>query len=131
VSEERVVPKKESVADVTEERLKAVVASGAIKEPVKEALSKAVAMRTGLEQTATTLKDLRAQVKDVSEEQARLRTNMEKLPTTSELYKRYLGKLDQAETGLEKLQADVKEKEGEERKQKKEYDGFLEKLNVE
>ena len=88
-------------------------------------------MRTGLEQTAATLKDLRAQVKDVSEEQARLRTNMEKLPTTSELYKRYLGKLDQAETGLEKLQADVKEKEGEERKQKKEYDGFLEKLNVE
>jgi hypothetical protein len=131
VGEVRVVPKKESVADVSEDRLKAVVASAAIKEPVKEALTKAVTMRTGLEQTAATLKDLRAQVKDVSEEQARLRTNMEKLPATSELYKRYLGKLDQAETGLEKLQADVKEKEGEERKQKKEYDGFLEKLNVE
>ena len=74
---------------------------------------------------------LRGQVKDVSEEQARLRTNMEKLPPTSELYKRYLGKLDQAETSLEKLQAEVKQKETEERTQKKEYDGFLEKLNVE
>jgi hypothetical protein len=56
---------------------------------------------------------------------------MEKLPPTSELYKRYLGKLDTAETSLEKLQSDVKDKDAEERKQKKEYDGFLEKLNVE
>jgi hypothetical protein len=131
VAEERVVPQKESIADVNDDRLKAIVASPAIKDAVKDALKKAVGMRTGLEQTAATLKDLRGQVKDVSEEQARLRTNMEKLPPTSELYKRYLGKLDQAETALEKLQSEVKEKEAEERKQKKEYDGFLETLNVE
>jgi hypothetical protein len=131
VAEERVVPQKESVADVNDDRLKAIVASPAIKDAVKEALKKAVGMRTALEQTAATLKDLRGQVKDVSEEQARLRTNMEKLPPTSELYKRYLGKLDTAETSLEKLQSDVKDKDGEERKQKKEYEGFLEKLNVE
>jgi hypothetical protein len=131
VSEERVVPLKESVADVNDDRLKAIVASPAIKDAVKEALKKAVGMRTALEQTVAMLKDLRAQVKDVSDEQARLRTNMEKLPTDSELYKRYLGKLDQAETGLEKLQSQLKDKETEERRQKRDYDGFLEKLNVE
>jgi hypothetical protein len=131
VAEERVVPQKESIADVNDDRLKAIVASPAIKDAVKEALKKAVGMRTALEQTAATLKDLRGQVKEVSEEQARLRTNMEKLPPTSELYKRYLGKLDTAETSLEKLQSDVKDKDAEERKQKKEYEGFLEKLNVE
>lgn len=131
VSEERVVPVKESVADMNADRIKAIVASPAVKEPVKEALRKAVGLRDGLAQTVATLKQLRAQAKEVEDEQARLRTNMEKLPPMSELYKRYLGKLDQAETSLEKLQSDVKGKEGEERKQKKEYDGFLEKLNVE
>jgi hypothetical protein len=131
VSEERVVPKKEAIADIDEDRLKTILASPAVNQTVKDALSKAVGMRTGLEQLATTLKDLRGQVKDVSEEQSRLRTNMEKLPTTSELYKRYLTKLDQAETGLEKVQSELKQKEAEERTQKKEYDGFLEKLNVE
>ena len=131
VGEERVVPKKELLAELTDERVKALVASAAIQGGVKEALQKAFGMRTGLELIGTTLKDLRAQVKDVSEEQARLRTNMDKLPPDSVLYKRYLGKLDTAETGLEKLQAEVKDKETEERKQKKDYEGFLEKLNVE
>ena len=68
-----------------------ILASPAVKDAVKESLKKAVGMRTTLEQTAATLKDLRAQVKEISEEQARLRTNMDKLPQTSELYKRYLG----------------------------------------
>jgi len=131
VSEERVVPKKESVAEISEDRAKVILASPAVNAAVKESLQKAVAMRTGLEQTVLTLKDLRAQAKEISEEQARLRTNMDKLPQTSELYKRYLDKLDKAESGLEKVQGQVKESEGEERKAKKEYEGFLEKLNVE
>jgi hypothetical protein len=130
VSEERVVTKKDAVADLTEERVKVLLNSPAVREPVKEALRKAIDLRTGLEQTAGTLKELRAQVKDVSEEQGRLRTNMEKLPPMSDLYKRYLGKLDTAETALEKVQAQVKDKEADEKRLKKEFDGFLEKLNV-
>ena len=131
VSEERVVPKKEAVGEINDDRLKVILASPAVKDAVKESLKKAVGMRTELEQMGATLKDQRAQAKEISEEQARLRTNMEKLPQTSELYKRYLGKLDQEETALEKVQAEVKNKEVDERRQKKEYDGFLEKLNVE
>jgi uncharacterized coiled-coil DUF342 family protein len=119
------------VNEITEERVKTILASAAIKGVVKDSLQKAFEMRTALEQTVATLKDLRAQAKEISEEQARLRTNMDKLPQTSELYKRYLGKLDQAETTLEKVQEQVKTKEGEERKQNKDLDGFLEKLNVE
>jgi hypothetical protein len=131
VAEERIVPKKESVNEVNEERVKTILASAAIKDAVKESLKKAFEMRTALEQTAATLKDLRSQATEISSEQARLRTNMDKLPQDSELYKRYLKKLDQEETTLEKIQGQIKEKEGEERKQKKDLDGFLEKLNVE
>jgi hypothetical protein len=130
VSEERVVQKKEPMAELTADRVKAIVGSPVVKEPVKESLQKAFDMRTSLEQTAANLKDLRAQVKDVSEEQSRLRTNMDKLPQDSELYKRYLKKLDQQETTLEKLQGQAKDTEVAERKQKNEYDGFVQKLNM-
>jgi hypothetical protein len=130
VSEERVIQKKEPLADLTADRVKAIVGSAAVKEAVKESLQKAFSMRTSLEQTAANLKELRAQVKEISEEQSRLRTNMDKLPQDSELYKRYLGKLDQQETTLEKLQGQVKETEVAERKQKNEYDGFVQTLNM-
>lgn len=131
VAEERGVPKRENVADVSDDRLKVILASPAVKAPVKDALKKAVAMRDALLRTAAALTELRSRVKEVTEEQARLRTNMEKLPPTSELYKRYLGKLDQAETSLEKLQSQAKEKDTDERRQKAEYDEFLENLNME
>jgi hypothetical protein len=131
VAEERIVPKKESVNEIDEERVKTILASAAIKDSVKESLKKAFEMRTSLEQTVAMLKDLRGQATEISAEQARLRTNMEKLPQESELYKRYLKKLDQEETSLEKIQGQVKDKETEERTQKKDLEGFLEKLNVE
>jgi hypothetical protein len=131
VNEERVVPRKEAAGELGEDRLKVILASAAIPAAVKEGLSKAVGLRTTLDQTTATLKDLRGQATEISEEQARLRTNMDKLPQDSELYKRYLGKLDQQETSLEKVQGQVKDREVEERRQKKEYEEFLEKLNVE
>jgi hypothetical protein len=131
VSEERIVPRKEVAGEVGEERLKTILASAAVKQPVKDGLSKAVALRTALDETLVVLKDLRGQAKEISEEQARLRTNMDKLPQDSELYKRYLRKLDEQETALEKVQTQVKDRETDERRQKKEYDGFVEKLTVE
>ncbi len=131
MSEERVVPKKEKFAEINEDRLKIIVASPAIQDAVKESLKKGYEMRVTHEQTLTTLKELRDQAKNASEEQARLRTNMDKLPQDSELYKRYLKKLDQEETSLEKIQEQIKSKETEERKQKKEFDGFVDKLNLE
>jgi len=131
VNEERTVAKKEPIAGMTDDRVKTILASPAVKGPVKENLSKAIGMRTGLELAATTLKDMRDKAKEISEEQSRLRTNMDKLPQMSELYKRYLMKLDTEETALEKVQSDVRTKEGDEKKQKKEFESFLEKLTVE
>ena len=131
VSEQRIVPKKEAIAEIHEERLKVILASASIMAPVKEALQKAVGMRAGLEQVMASLRDLRAQLKEINEEQTRLRTNLEKLPPMSELYKRYLSKLDIQETSLEKVQSQITEKVADEKKQKKEYDGYLEKLTVE
>ena len=131
VSEERIVSKKESIDEVSQERLKVLLSNASLKNAVKDGLQKAFEMRSTLQQSASSLKDLRAQVQVVSDEQSRLRTNMDKLPPTSELYKRYLSKLDQQESALERIQEQLKSKEAEEQQQKKEYESFLKTLSVE
>jgi hypothetical protein len=131
VTEERIAEKHESIMELKEERLHALVASPALKQPVKDGLKKAFEMRVTLSRTAAMLGDLRAEAKEISEEQSRLRTNMEKLPQTSELYKRYLAKLDQQETALELVQDRLKQKEGEQRKLTADLYQFLERLEAE
>jgi len=131
VSEERIVSKKEPIAEVSGERLKTLLSNPSLKRELKDGLQNALKLQTTLEQTISSLNDLRTQVQTIAEEQARLRTNMDKLPPTSELYKRYLSKLDEQETALERIQELRKGKEAEAKSQKHEFDGFLERLNVE
>jgi hypothetical protein len=131
VSEERIVPKRELIDNMGEDRLKELTMSPVPSAAVKAQLVKGYGLRDALYQTASALKEMRAQVKEINEEQARLRVNLEKLPTGSDLHKRYLGKLDKEESAIEKVQAQIVEKVALEKKQKKDYEDFIEKLNVE
>jgi hypothetical protein len=131
VSEERIVAKKEAINEITTDRLKVILASTGLKADIKESLKKAIDLRTLTEQTAANLRELQAQMKEITDEQTRLRTNLEKLPQDSEIYKRYLAKLGTQETALEKVQAEMMTKTELSRKQKKDYDSFVEKLNAE
>jgi hypothetical protein len=88
-------------------------------------------MITALAQTQAALAELRSQAKEITTEQDRLRLNIEKLPKDAPVYKRYLDKLDQQETALEKVQSQTTEKVEAEKRQKKELDTLLDNLNVE
>ena len=131
VSEERIVPRTEAIDSFNEDRLKAFAASPAVAEAVKASLTKAVQMRTTLLATGAALKDLQGQLKDIIDEQTRLRTTMEKLPQSGELYKRLETKLGTQETALEKVQAELAQKVSDEKKQSRELATFLEKLTTE
>lgn len=131
VREERIVPKKEQIAEIGEERMKVIVGSKAISDAVKNALKTGLQMRTTMLQTTAALVELRAAQKEIVEEQTRVRTTMEKLPQNGELYKRYEKKLGEQETQLEKIQAELATKMADEKKQTRELATFLEKLNVE
>jgi hypothetical protein len=130
VTEEKTSARKETLESLNDERLKLLLASAGISEAVKENVRKGTAMIKGLEQTGTALKDLRSQLKEITDEQARIKGNLEKLPPTSEFYKRLIDKFDKKETELENVQKQIVEKVAQEKKQKVEYDGFREKLNV-
>ena len=67
----------------------------------------------------------------ITEDQARLRANLREMPPTAAAYKRYLGKFDQQETQIEKLQADVKQLQATGHRQQKEMEDFLANLTAE
>jgi DNA repair exonuclease SbcCD ATPase subunit len=92
---------------------------------VREALQKVMALRDRIGQTATRRDRLEQRVKEISAEQTRLRENMARLASNSELYNRYVGKLDQQETELEKLTKEIQALRQTEDQQKRELNDYL------
>ena len=62
--------------------------------------------------------------------QARMRENMGKLAQNSELYNRYVRKLDQQETELDKMRKDIEALKGTEEQQRQELNDYLMGLDV-
>jgi hypothetical protein len=92
---------------------------------VKEALQQILTLRAKLADTQRELAQLEQQLKAITDDQSRLRANLEKVPSDSAAHKRYLAKFDSQETEIEKLQQQIKEQRDSEKQQTKEYEDFL------
>jgi len=129
VSEEKTMAHKESLDSMTDSRVFVIKKSARVNDTVKEQIRTAIEMLKAKALTTIALMDLRAQLKEITEEQNRIKGNLERLPETSDVYKRLIDKFDKQESALEKVQTQMAEKTVLEKSQKKEYDAFLEKLN--
>jgi hypothetical protein len=98
---------------------------------LKAALEQAMKLRWASNGSATTLGDLRRQLKVIEDDQARLRANLDKTPSTAAVYKKYLKKLDDQEEQIEKLQEKIEAQEKTALAQKRAYDDFLANLTAE
>jgi hypothetical protein len=98
---------------------------------VKDALEKAVALRTKLADTQREIADMERQLKEIVTDQERLRANLARVPPTSATHKRYLDKFDTQETQIEKLQESSKKMQEIAKQQKKEYEDYVAGLSVE
>jgi hypothetical protein len=98
---------------------------------VKDALQKAIALQGKLNDTRTELAKVREKLKAVTEDQARVRANFDKLPRDSEPYKRYLKKIETLEDEIEKYQAEITKGDEAQKVQEKELMDYLVTLNVE
>jgi hypothetical protein len=100
--------------------------SQAVASPkVKEGLKEAMALRWATEKTRREIAELQRQLGTITEDQKRIRANLRETPSSSAAHKRYLEKLDQQETQIEKHQADVKKLQAQEHTQQKAFDDFL------
>ncbi len=97
---------------------------------VREALEKVVTLRDRLSHTTQEIARREQRMNEISNEQNRIRENMTRLSQTSELYSRYLKKLDQQETELENLREQVEALRNTETQQRNELNEYLLNLDV-
>jgi hypothetical protein len=81
--------------------------------------------------TQAELAQRRQQLKELVEDQARMRANVRDLPDKAPVYKRYLEKFDRQEAEIEALQKQIKDLEAAELRQRNAYDSYLANLTVE
>jgi hypothetical protein len=120
-----------SLSNVDDQAVRVFLQSPATSAKVKEALAHATKLKGTVAATQAELAQRRQQLKEVVEDQARMRANVKDLPEKAPVYKRYLEKFDKQEAEIEGLQKQIKELEAAELHQRNDYDSYLANLNVE
>jgi hypothetical protein len=122
VTEERPLAIEVLVSSVDDDTIKLYISSTVVSDKGKEALKKIIDTREKLASIRTEIKSMEDRLKGITEDQGRLRANIERVPKDSEVYKRYLAKFDTQETQIEKLQAELEEKKEFLRTNQKEFE---------
>lgn len=109
VEEEQLVRQEMALTNLNDHSIMFYVNSTTISEPVKAGLVELAKRKRDLESLRRRSSQVQARINAVSQEQTRIRDNMQQLDRNSELYLRYVKKLDQQETQVEE---DRKQLEG-------------------
>ena len=97
---------------------------------VKEALQRVVHLRSKLDDTRAQRTRLEQRIGEITAEHHRIRENMQRLQQNSDLYTRYVKKLDGQETELEKLRKEIESLKGTEEEQRKDLQSYVMTLDV-
>jgi hypothetical protein len=97
---------------------------------VKEALQRVVQLRSKLDDARAQRTRLDQRTAEITAEHVRIRDNMQRLPQNSDLYTRYVKKLDQQETELEKLRKEIESLKNTEEEHRRELQNYVMNLDV-
>lgn len=131
VAEEKTRFEHKALADAADHTIRALLNSTVSSPKVKEALRRSLDYRAKMLAARRDLASREEQLKTITDDQARLRANLHTLPKESQTYKRTVEKFDKQEPQIEKLQAEVKEKQEARRKLDKEFADYLTGLTAE
>jgi hypothetical protein len=98
---------------------------GEIPKDVRDALLKAMSLKSAMIDTERQMKERQQQLAEIAQEQQRIRENMTTVSQTSQYYTRLLTKLNDQETAIEKLQGEVEQFKGTYDRQRKELETYL------
>ena len=130
VREERQYDETVALTNFHSDQIAVYIRSKAVSDAVKKALQHLVQLRDKLAQTQAERARLEQTVAEISLEQTRIRENMGKLAQNSDLYTRYVKKLDQQETELDDLRKKIEALKDTEARQQRELNDYLGSLEV-
>ena len=130
VREERQIRQVVRLSDSKPDVINLYLEAKQVSAKVKDALKRVIALRDRLDQTTTRRAGLEQRIKEITEEQGRIRENMARLAQNSELYTRYVVKLNQQETEIEGLRKEIQTHRTAEEKQRQELNDYLLSLEI-
>ena len=131
VAEERTINESVALTNFDDNRIRFFINETVSSPKVKEALRVALEKRGQLATTQQQIADVQRELNAIKVDQPRLRSNLEKIPGTDPLAKRILEKLNKQETEIEQYEEQVKKLNTKADEQRKDYEGYLTKLDVE
>ena len=131
VKEEKLIEESTELSNSPSDFIAVLIKGQKASSKIQDALKKVVKMREVLNQTTAERTRRETEVKNISQEQVRIRENMAKLTNNSELHTRYIKKLDSQESALEVLQTEISDLKDKEAQQKLELEQFLSHLELE
>jgi hypothetical protein len=114
-----------------DETIRVFLRSPVLTPKVKAALEEALRRKTQLAETQHEIQREEQALKVIEQDQTRMRANMQRVPQTSEAYKRYLKKFDEQETDIEKRREKITKLQETSEQQRKGYESFLAGLTIE
>jgi hypothetical protein len=129
VREERQYDESVALTNLRSDQITFYLRSRQVSDQVKKALQHVVQLRDRVSVTHAERARQEQSVAAITQEQTRIRENMGRLAQNSELYTRYVKKLDQQETELEDLRRKIESLKDTEARHQRELDEFL--LNLE
>jgi hypothetical protein len=131
VREERQMEEYVQLANIAPDTIAYYVRAQKVSTKVKDALQKAAGLRNKLNETSAERVRREQRTAEITQEQGRIRENMAKLSQNSEMYVRYVKKLDQQETDMENLRQEIEQFKETAARQQLELNDYLMNLNIE
>ncbi len=131
VIEEKDLGSNVTLSNTDDNTMRFFLSQPVVSDAVKKALEQALEMKAKVDNARREIDQLQRQLKDITDDQVRLRANLKEMPPTAEAYKRYLKKFDDQETQIEDYRKKIKELQDTEFAHRKTFEDFLAKLDVE
>jgi hypothetical protein len=130
VLEVRELTEQVALSSCNEQALQHLLKTVTTSDAVKQAVQKALDLKGKLSATQRQLGRLQGELQGIARDQERLRANLKELPPSTAAHKRYVEKFDRQETEIERLQAQARELQDVEGRQRQQYEAYWGRVEV-
>jgi len=130
VAQERQIDRTVMLSNINDSQITYFLSARNVDRRVKQALEGLAERKSALARAVSQRQEEERKVNTIHREQSRIRENMARLEKTSDLYKRYVGLLDQQEDLLEEALTNIEDLRAKEQQQREELDRYIVSLDL-